>query len=78
MLIHEVRTDSGRRIKAYSICIKGSWELPIVDGSKVCLDCQKLQGFRRLCLKCNDQFKPGCKSRFLCVHCYNANHGRWN
>ena len=42
-----------------------------IDGR--CLECKELSKKKKYCLKCDKEFNPGCRSRFLCLGCFSTN-----
>ena len=45
------------------------------DG-KQCIECFKLKDKMKKCLKCGEDFQPGCRVRFHCFECHVNNSNK--
>jgi len=72
------RPDTTRRFKDMSTCLRRNWQL--VHGGEnqegTCPDCEKLSIKQTQCLRCDELFTRGCKTKFICITCYNVNKGK--
>jgi hypothetical protein len=61
-----------------------TWSLYLcADGQyrKQCAKCRELQKNPKKCLKCDKDFLPGCKAKFICAACMSSSERdvfEWN
>lgn len=49
------------------------WEVMRPEMGKECPECFTIKTKKRKCIKCEEEFGPGCKLRFLCYQCHESN-----
>lgn len=70
----QVRAPHSQLMKDGVLCGNPERSFSLNPGEYVkaghCDDCARLKNIKRNCLKCGDEFRPGCAARWTCRKCY--------